>query len=69
LLPRAVRKRWAAIVVVSSAALRARLCLEVLSELAGVLLIGIELTLGLSRSWGTRWWSLFRFEVWVGHGY
>lgn len=68
LRPRTVGKRRTAIILVSSAALRARLCLEVLSELSGVLLVGIELTLCLGGSWRARWGSFFRLEVWVGHG-
>jgi hypothetical protein len=68
LRPRAVRKRRTAVILVSSAALRARLCLEVLSELSGVLLVGIELALCLGGSRRARWGSFFRLKVWVGHG-
>lgn len=68
LLPGTSGEGRTAIIVVSSGALRARLCLEVLCELAGILLVGIELALGLGRSWRTRWGGFFRLEVWVGHG-
>jgi hypothetical protein len=69
LLSRAVGQRRAAIILVSHSTLRTRFRLEVLSELTSVLLVGIKLSLSLSRSRGTRWGSLLGFEVWVGHGW